>query len=140
MRYAKVTLYESQQTSIYWNKYVRFEFRFDYIKSKDCSKSRSLFTDTVSLIDESTFEEAYEDPIQNKEMFDFSNYLIKSKDCHDSKKLVVGKIKDKMDDVAIEKCVGLKPKMYSFWVNDRSDHIKRIVANKNIVKEISHNE
>ena len=92
------------------------------------------------MIDESTFEDAYEDLIKNKEMFDFTNYLIKSKDCHDSNKLVVGKIKDEMDDVAIEKFVGLKRTMYSFWVNDRSDHIKRIVANKNVVKEISHNE
>ena len=84
---------KAQQTGIYWNTYVRFEFRFDYIKSKDGSKSRSLFTDTASLSYEGKFEDAYEDPIQNKEMFDFSNYLIKSKDCHDSNKLVVGKIK-----------------------------------------------
>ena len=45
-----------------------------------------------------------------------------------------------MDDVAIETFVGLKPKMYSFWVNDRSDHVKTMDANKNVVKEISHNE
>ena len=40
-----------------------------------------------------------------------------------SNKLVVGKMKDETADIAIEEFVGLKPKMYSYLVND--DSIKK---------------
>ena len=45
-------------------------------------------------------------------MFDFSNYLTKSKYYDNSNKLVIGKIKDEIRGVAIEEFVGLKPKLY----------------------------
>ena len=57
-------------------------------------------------------------------MFDFSNYLIKSKLCNDSNKLVVGKMKEKTVGVTIEEFVGLKPKMYSFLVDDNTKRKK----------------
>ena len=48
-----------------------------------------------------------------KEMFDFSNYLTKSKYNNNSKKLIIGKMKDETGGVAIEEFVELKPKLYS---------------------------
>ena len=48
-------------------------------------------------------------------MFDFSNYSTNSKYCNDSSKLIPGKMKDKIAGGAIEKFVGLKAKMYSFF-------------------------
>ena len=57
-------------------------------------------------------------------MFGFSNYTTKSKCCDDSNKLVIGKMKDETGGVAIEEFVGLKPKMYSFLVDDNSEHNK----------------
>ena len=39
-------------------------------------------------------EDVYEDFSKDKEMFDFSNYSVKSKYCDESNKLVVGKMKD----------------------------------------------
>ena len=42
--------------------------------------------------------------------------------------------------VAIEKIVGLKPKMYLFLVDDNSEHKKRKGVNRNVVATISHNE
>ena len=35
---------------------------------------------------------------------------------------------------------GLKPKMYSYLVNDNSEHKKAKDVNKNVVATISHNE
>ena len=35
---------------------------------------------------------------------------------------MVGKIKDETADVAIEEFVGLKPKIYSYLVDDNSEH------------------
>ena len=85
-------------------------------------------------------EDVYEDFRKNKEMFDFSNYSAKSKCCDDSNKLVVGKMKDETAGVAIKEFVGLKPKMYSFLVDDSSEHKKAMDVNKNFVTGISHNE
>ena len=59
---------------------------------------------------------------------------------HDnSKKLVIGKTKNETSNVASEEFVGLKPKMYSFLV-DNSEHKKSKSVNKNVVAIASHNE
>ena len=47
-------------------------------------------------------EDIYEDFSSNKEMFDFSNYLTKSKYCDDLNKLVIGEMKDETGSVAIK--------------------------------------
>ena len=56
-------------------------------------------------------EDVYEDFSSNKEMFDFSNYLTKSK-YYDSNILVIVKMEDETGGVAIEEFVKLKPKIY----------------------------
>ena len=60
-------------------------------------------------------------------MFEFHNYSAKSKYYDNSNKLVVGKMKDETAGIAIEEFVGLKPKMYSYLVNDDSEHKKQKV-------------
>ena len=54
-------------------------------------------------------------------MFDLSNYSTKSTYHNDSNKLVIGKIKDETCSVAIREFAGLKPKMYSFLIEDNSE-------------------
>ena len=49
-------------------------------------------------------------------------------------------MKDEMAGVAIKECVGLKPQMYSFLVNDSSEQKKAKAVNKNVVTTISHDE
>ena len=49
-------------------------------------------------------------------------------------------MKDEIGGVAIEELVGLKPKMYSFLVDNNSKHKKTKGMNKNVVATISHNE
>ena len=85
-------------------------------------------------------EDDYEDFSKNKEMFDFTNYSAKSKYYEDSNKLVVRKMRDGTTDVAVKEFVGLKPKMYSFLVDDKSNHKKAKVGNKNDVATINHYE
>ena len=82
----------------------------------------------------------YVDFSKDKEMFDFNNYSAKSKYYDDSNKLVVCKMKYKTGGIATEKFVGLKPKMYSLLVNDRSEQKKAKGMNKNIVVTIIHSE
>ena len=69
----------------------------------------------------------YEDFSNDKEMFNFSNYSSKSKYYDTSNRFVVGKMKDKTAGVAIEEFVRLKWKMYSYLVNDNSNHKKQKV-------------
>ena len=71
-------------------------------------------------------------------MFDFSNYSTKSKQYDNSRKLVTDKMKDKSGEVAIEGFVGLKPKMYSYLVDNNEDK-KAQGVNKNVAVTISHN-
>ena len=72
-------------------------------------------------------------------MFNFSNYLTNSEYYDNSNKLDIGKMKDETRGVATEEFVGLKPKTYSFLV-DNSQHKKANNVNRNIVATIRHNE
>ena len=84
-------------------------------------------------------KDVYEDFSKDKEVFDF-NYLAKSKHYDDSNKLVVCEKKNETGGAAIDEFVGLKPKMYSFLVDDSIEHKKAKGVNENVVAKISHNE
>ena len=58
-----------------------------------------------SLMYEVKTEDVHEDFSNNKEIFDFTSYATKSKYSDNSKKLVVGKMKDETTGVAIEEFV-----------------------------------
>ena len=122
------------------SKIIMYEFYYDCIKNKCNNKSKLLFTDTDSFMYESKTEDVYEDFSSDIEMFDFSNYLTKSKYYDVSNKLVIGKMKDETGGVAIEESIKLKSKMYSFLVDGNSEHKKSKGVNRNAVATISHNE
>ena len=69
-------------------------------------------------------EDVYEDFSNDKEMFDFSNYSTKSKYYGNYYKLVVHKVKDGTAGVAIEEFIALNLEMYSYLVDDNSEHKK----------------
>ena len=73
-------------------------------------------------------------------MFDFSNYSTKLKYHDNSNKFVVGKMKDETAGIVIAQFARLKPKMYSYLVNDNSEHKKTKGVNRNVVAKLSHNE
>ena len=56
------------------SKVLMYEFHYNYIKDKYDKKSKLVFTDTDSLMDEIKTKDVYEDFSSNKEMFHFSNY------------------------------------------------------------------
>ena len=76
-------------------------------------------------------EDVYHDSSTDKEMFDFSNFSTKSKYYDHSNKLVIGKTKDETRVVAIKEFTGLKPKMYSFLINN-NEHKKAKGMNKHL--------
>ena len=73
-------------------------------------------------------------------MFDVSNYSTKFKYYDESNKPVVDKMKEETAGVAITEFVELKPKMYSFLVDDSGEHKKAKGVNKNVDPAISHND
>ena len=76
------------------SKVLIYEFYYDYIKNKYGNNARLVLTDTDSLMYEIITEDVYEDFSKDKEMFDFSNYSVKSKYYDDSNTLVAGRMKD----------------------------------------------
>ena len=84
--------------------------------------------------------DVHKDFSNEQELFDFSNYLTKSKYFDDSNKLVISKQNDETDGAAIKESVELKPNIYSFCVDDNSEHKKAKGMNKIVVATITHNE
>ena len=65
---------------------------------------------------------------------------MKSKCYDDSSKLVVSKMQDETGGVAIEEFVRLKPKMYSFLIDDNIENKKANGVNTNVIKRVNHSE
>ena len=66
---------------------------------------------TDSLTEEIKSENVYEEFFKWKDLFDFSNYSKDSKFFDDTRKKVIGKMKDKFGGVIVDEFVGLKIKM-----------------------------
>ena len=105
-----------------------YKVHYDYIKNKYDNNSKLLFTDTDSLMYEIKTEDVYADFSSNKEMFDFSSYSTNSEYYDNSNKLAkqisIGKMKDQTAGIPIKEFAGLKPKVYSFLV-DNNMNIKK---------------
>ena len=77
-------------------------YMFHYVNLKtNMVKYGLLFKDLDSLMYESKNEDVFENFSNNKEMFNFSHYLTKSKYYNDSNKLVAGNMKVETRGVAI---------------------------------------
>ena len=114
------------------SKTLMYEFHYKYIKNKFDAKL--LFTDTDSLVYEIKTRHVYEDFYEDKNLFDFSNYPVKSKFFDPANKKVIGKMKDEFKGKIISEFVGLKSKMYSLIsVND-----EEVTKAKGINKKIKH--
>ena len=122
------------------SKLLMYNSHYDYIKNKYSNNSRLLFTDTDSLMHEDKTEYVYKDFSNDKEMFNFSNYSTKSKYCENWNKLVVGEMKDETAGIAIEEFVGLRPNIYSYLVDDNSEHKMAKGINKSVVATICYSE
>ena len=88
-----------------FGKVLRYEFHYGHIKNKYGNNSRLLFRDTDTFMYKIKTEDVYEYFSNDKEMFDFRNYLSKSKYYIDLNKLVVGKMEVESGGVAIESCL-----------------------------------
>lgn len=96
-----------------------------------------MFHATDSLLYGIKAENITKDYYKNKELFNFSNYLERSKYYDDTNRLVVGKIKDETDGQPIKHLKTLKAKISSYITEDdhKCKRTKGIDKNVNNKKE-----
>ena len=121
------------------SKLLMFDFHYNYIQRKySYKRAKLLFTDTDSLMYELDTDDFYEDIRDDiKTKFDTSDYPPdhKSGILTGVNKKVIGMFKDEVGGKQITKFVGLKPKLYSFKVEESSTTKKCKGIKKNVVKK-----
>ena len=140
-----------KKTEVYFNKPVyvgqaildlsktlMFDFHYNYIKNKYGKKAQLLFTDTDSLAYEIRTKDFYKDINDDvREKFDTSDYPSD----HPSgiitgvNKKVIGKFKDEVAGKQITHFVGLRPKLYSYKIEDEKELKKCKGIKKNVIKK-----
>ena len=145
-----------KKTEVYFNKPVyvgqaildlsktlMFDFHYNYIKDKYDTKAELLFTDTDSLMYKIQTKDFYKDIKKDVESkFDTSDYPAS----HPSgiptglNKKVIGMFKDEVAGKQISHFIGLRPKLYSFKIEDgknvkKCKGIKKSVVSKGITFE-----
>ena len=140
-----------KKTEVYFNKPVyvgqaildlsktlMFDFHYNYIKKKYGNKAELLFTDTDSLTFQIHTDDFYKDiSCDILDKFDTSDYPTN----HPSgiltgvNKKVIGMFKDEVAGKQITCFVGLRPKLYSFRIEEDKEVRKCKGIKKNVVKK-----
>ena len=115
-----------------------FDFHYNYIKKKYGKKAELLFTDTDSLMYEIKTKDFYKDispDIITK--FDTSDYNPNHKSGIPTgiNKKVIGMFKDEVSGKQITHFVGLRPKLYSFKIEEDKQVRKCKGIKKNVIKK-----
>ena len=120
------------------SKTLMFDFHYNFIRKKYGKKAELLFTDTDSLLYLIQTDDFYHDIKKDvKEKFDTSDYM----DNHPSgiktgvNKKVIGKFKDEAVGRQITHFVGLRPKLYSFKLEEKKEGEEKIKGEKEVKGE-----
>ena len=120
------------------SKTLMFDFHYNYINNKYGKKAELLFTDTDSLMFQIYTDDFYKDINPDvREKFDTSDYpsIHPSGIITGVNKKVIGAFKDEVAGKQITHFVGLRPKLYSYKVEDEKDFKKCKGIKKNVVKK-----
>lgn len=104
--YVGFSILDISKTFIYW-------FHYDYIKQKYGEKASLLFTDTDSSTYLIETENLYKGMLENKQLFDTSNYNKEHELFESTNAKKLGKMKDETAGRPVHQFVGLRAKMYS---------------------------
>ena len=116
------------------SKRLMYNFHYNHMKVKyPGDKLKLLFTDTDSLAYVVQTKNIYEDMIEDAHLYDFSNYPEDHPLYSDINKKVIGKFKDELNRLVMEEFVGLRPKCYSIFYDDKEK--KAIAGVKRSVQE-----
>ena len=115
-----------------------YEFHYDYMKRKYDEKSlKLLYMDTDSLVYDIKTEDFYKDIVENVETrFYTSGYVPGRPLPIEKNKKVIGLMKDEMGGKIMKEFISLRPKMYSYRVEESEPKtckgIKKCVVKKTI--------
>ena len=140
-----------KKTEVYFNKPVyvgqaildlsktlMFDFHYNYIKKKYKNKAELMFTDTDSLLYQIHTDDFYKDISHDiLAKFDTSDYPPNHKSGIPTgvNKKVIGMFKDEVAGRQITHFIGLRPKLYTFKIEDGSLTKKCKGVKKNVVKK-----
>ena len=125
-----------------------YQFWYDHLKNKYNNKVELIYTDTDSFIIQFETDDIYIDMLEDKNLYDFSEYPINHPNYDIINKKVLGKFKDELKSLIITEFIGLKPKMYSFnYINNnikinenniKYDECNNIILNNNVQKGVKY--
>ena len=119
------------------SKITMYEFWFDFIKSKYGSRAKLCYMDTDSFIINIKTEDFYKDISENvMERFDTSNYIFDKPLPINVNKKVVGLMKDGLGGGIITEFVALRPKAYSYKIDDNIELKKTKGAKKCVINKM----
>ena len=140
-----------KKTEVYFNKPVyvgqaildlsktlMFDFYYNYIQKKYKDKAKLLFTDTDSLMYQIYTDDFYKDIITDVlSKFDTSDYPPDHKSGIPTgvNKKVIGMFKDEVAGKQITHFVGLRPKLYSYKIEEDKEVRKCKGIKKNVIKK-----
>ena len=119
-----------------------YEFWYEYIKPKYQQNTKLYNSDTDSIITHIKTEDVYEDIANDVEKgFDTSNYEV---ECNSidrplpirKNKKVIGLMKDELGGKIMTEFVALRPKTYSYLMDDGSNDKKAKRTKKCVIKRI----
>ena len=116
-----------------------YQFWYDHLKNKYNNNVELIYTDTDSFIIQVETDDIYKDMLEDKNLYDFSDYPINHQNYDITNKKVLMKYKDEMKSKIITEFIGLKQKMYSFDYIDNNikidkceyDDYNNIIINEN---------
>lgn len=122
------------------SKLALYEFHYDYMKVKYGERARVVYTDTDSLVYEIETDDFYEDiKYDLSRWWDTSDYPMTHPLQSDENKKIIGKIKDECNGAHITSFIALKPKMYSYEIQDeKRAHNKGKGIKSHVVKNLIH--
>ena len=119
------------------SKITMYEFWYDYVKSKYGNRARLCYMDTDSFFINIKTKDFYKDIAENiKERFDTSNYIYDRPLPTGVNKKVVGLMKDELGGGIITEFTALRPKAYSYKMNDFTELKKTKGTKKCVVKKM----
>ena len=110
-----------------------FQFHYDILK-KRFPEAQLAFTDTDSFLYEIPTDNIYDDLVELKDHFDFSNYPHDHTLFSTENKATIGKMKDECGSNVIASFIGLHAKLYSLTTMDGKQTVKAAGVKKHVAQ------
>ena len=119
------------------SKIVMYEFWYDYMKPKYSTKTKICYVDTDSFIIHIKTKDLYKNIADDVEKrFGTSNYEVDRPLPKEKNKKVIGLMKDELGEKIMIEFVALRPKTYSFSMDDDSEAKNEQGIKKYVIKRM----